>query len=73
MTDTDDNKPEEPVSAQEFTEEERKRLRLMMVAHEHAAWFWSTVGLWVRWVGYVGAAVVAAKLLFNELLRGFVK
>lgn len=52
------------------------RLEKMIVAHERAEWFWSSLGIWLKWIAAIGAALVAAKYLlsdFKDVLKGWVK
>ena len=49
-----------------------ERTEKMLVTHERVEWFWATLGVWVKWIGAIGAGLVAAKLLlgdFKELLK----
>lgn len=61
---------EEDFDGSNFTADERKRLRGMLRSHERAAWLWSTLGIWVKWIGAVLAAMVAVKVLIWEALKG---
>lgn len=60
----------------EFSDDERERLRKMLIAHERVEWFWSTAGVWIKWIGAIGAGAIAAKLLLGdlkELFKGWLK
>lgn len=65
---------EEEPDDKEFTPEQRKRLLKMLEAHERAqdrkAWLWSTIGLWLKWLGAVLATLVAAKVLLEDFING---
>lgn len=45
------------------------RLEKMIVAHERAEWFWSSLGIWVKWVFGAITAVAA----FVAILKGWAK
>lgn len=50
------------------------RLEKMIIAHERAEWFWSSLGLWLKWMAGIAAALVGAKLLlsdFRDILKGW--
>lgn len=53
-----------------FTPEQRKRLLKMLEAHEGTVRAWSTIGIWMKWIGAVLAALVAVKVLVGDLLKG---
>jgi hypothetical protein len=53
-----------------------ERTEKMITSHERVEWFWSTAGVWLKWIAAIGASLVAVKLLlsdFKELLRGWIK
>jgi hypothetical protein len=54
------------VRGDEFSEDERKRLREMLTAHERAVWFWSSLGIWLKWLAAASAAVIAVKVLLGD-------
>lgn len=48
------------------------RLEKMITAHERAEWFWSSLGVWFKWIAGCAAALVAAKLVvsdFRDILK----
>jgi hypothetical protein len=53
-----------------FTEEEGARIRAMLESHERRKWLGSAIVIWVKWIGGVLSALVAAKLLLTEVFKG---
>lgn len=58
---------EEHEKTRELTGDERERLREILKRYEHRAWLWSLIAVWAKWVGSIGGAAVAIKLLWAEL------
>ena len=65
--DRDDADRNEAELQQEFSGEDRKKLRKMIIRRDHREWLWGITGAYAKWIGSIGAAVVALKLLWNEL------
>lgn len=42
------------------------RLEMMIVAHERAQWFWSSLGIWLKWIAAIAAALIAMKLMLSD-------
>jgi hypothetical protein len=55
-----------------MTPDEERRLLKMLEAHERAAWFWSSLGIWAKWLASIAAAVAGIKYL-GDLLKGSFK
>lgn len=61
----------------EIQSQERNKLQRLILAvddiekllksYERTAWFWVTIGIWVKWFGVVGASLIALKLLWAEV------
>jgi len=58
------------VSGGAFTPDERKRIRRLIRADDRARWFWSTVRIWVLWLGGVAVALAATKAWIVDVLKG---
>lgn len=60
-------------SGDNFTEEERQFLRLMMERERHFAWFWATMRQWAFWTAATVTGIVTLreqlKALFTWLFR----
>jgi hypothetical protein len=39
----------------------------LLKSYERTAWLWTTIGIWVKWFGVVGASLIALKLLWTEV------
>lgn len=52
-------------SAEEFTADERKRLRNLMILQERKAWLYASIGAFAKWIGYVGAAAAIGQTIWQ--------
>lgn len=58
----------------ELTDEELVQLREILAARIWAQKTWVHIGFFLKWIAYLSAAVVAAKLLlgdFKDILKGW--
>jgi hypothetical protein len=60
------------LSGDTFTEDERRRLRLMLEEEERMVWLWATLRIWVSWLAAAVAGVWAITDLLPKLLRKFI-
>ncbi len=51
-----------------FTSDERERILQMLEDHERARWFWSTIGIAIKWIVSVGTATA---ILIATMKWGF--
>jgi hypothetical protein len=72
--------PETTLTPQELDEpltpRERRELRSLLLAHQHASWFWQSLGIGLKWAGIAAVGVVAAKTLlgdFRDLVKVFLR
>jgi hypothetical protein len=55
----------EPV---QFSGDELLRLRRMLETHEKAAWLWTSVGIWAKWIIAVAAAVAIIRTALSGII-----
>jgi hypothetical protein len=60
------------LSGDTFTEDERRRLRLMLEEEERMIWLWATLRIWVSWLAAAVASVWAITDLLPKLLHKFI-
>lgn len=51
----------------ELSPDELRQLREMLMSRKVAIRMWALVGIWIKWIGVVTAAVAAAEMLFHQL------
>lgn len=54
----------------DFTDEERKEIRDFLLGRKRANDNWVSLGNILKWAGYSGAAIVAAKLMLSDIGAG---
>lgn len=62
-----------PIPRGPFTEDERARVRHMLLQHENANYFWRTVRIWLVWLGSAALAFAALKTTIFDFIRGLGK